>query len=97
MRKKSPNWTRLVADAVKLSVTANAVIALRLAKLARGGRAAKRESKLMIAEKIAAAQKAGLAAARDAATGRAHKAPTRAMAIYQNRVSTNLRRLSKKV
>jgi len=97
MRKKKPSWSKLAANAFRLGVTANMVIALRLAKLARGGRAAKRESELMVAEKLAAAQKAGLAAARDAATGQAHKAPARAMAIYQKRVSRNLRRLSKKV
>jgi len=97
MRKKPPNWTKLAADAFKLGVTANGVIAFRLAKLARGGGAARRESKRMISEKVAAAQTAWLAAARDASTAQAHKTPERTMAIYQKRVSRNLRRLTKMV
>ena len=96
MRKKKLSWSKLTADALKLGVTANAVIALRMAKLAKGGRAAKVESKLMVAEKIAAAQKAALAASHDVAAGRVHRAPARAMAIYQKRVLKNLRRLSPK-
>ncbi len=31
-----PNWTRLLTDSVKLGVSANHVIALRMAKLAHG-------------------------------------------------------------
>jgi len=41
-----------------LSIEANQVIALRLMKLTLGGRAARREAKLMVAEKIDAAFKA---------------------------------------
>jgi hypothetical protein len=93
MRKKTPSWSKLAAAAFKLGVTANTVVALRLAKLVKGGSPAKRESKLMVAEKIAAAQKAGLAAARDVALGRAVQTPQRTMAIYQKRVSRNIQRL----
>ena len=41
-----------------LALEANNVIALRLMKLMRGGRAAKREARLMVSEKIAAALEA---------------------------------------
>ncbi|HEY8071062.1 MAG TPA: hypothetical protein VIE47_03725 [Methylocystis sp.] len=36
-----PNWTRLLTGSVKLGVSANHVIALRMAKLAPGGAAAR--------------------------------------------------------
>ena len=63
MRRKMPNWTRLLTDLVKLGVNANHVIALRMAKLALGGAAARAESKLMIDEKVRAAMDANIEAA----------------------------------
>jgi len=56
-------WPKLMFDAFDLGLSANAVIALRLAKLARGGAAAQSESKRMVAEKITAAAQAGASAA----------------------------------
>ena len=41
MSKKSPDWARLFADFMLLGLNANLVIGLRLAKLARGGAAAR--------------------------------------------------------
>jgi hypothetical protein len=41
MARKMPNWTRLLTDSVKLGVGANQLIALRMAKLAHGGAAAR--------------------------------------------------------
>ena len=96
MRRKMPNWTRLLTDWVKLGVSANHVIALRMAKLARGDAAARAESKLMVDEKVRAAMEANMEAARSVMTGHAHLAPTRALSIYQKRVHKNLSRLSKK-
>ena len=96
MRRKMPNWTRLLTDSVKLGVSANHVIALRMAKLAHGGAAARAESKLMVDEKVRAAMDANMEAARSIMTGHAHLAPTRALSIYQKRVHKNLSRLSKK-
>ena len=95
MRRKKPVWSKLAADAVKLGMTANAVIAFRLARLALGGPRAKSESKRMVSEKIKAATAANLSAARSVLTGQAHLAPGRTIALYQKRVSKNLRRLSK--
>jgi hypothetical protein len=96
MRGKMPNWTRLLTDSVKLGVSANHVIALRMAKLARGDAAARAESKLMVDEKLRAAMDANMEVARGIMTGNAHLAPTRALSIYQKCVHKNLRRLSKK-
>ena len=96
MRRKMPNWTRLLTDSVKLGVSANHVIALRLAKLARGDAAARAESKLMLDEKVKAAVDANLEAARSIMAGQAHLAPARALSVYQKRVHKNLSRLSKK-
>ena len=42
-----------------LAVEANHVVGLRIMKLMRGGRGARREAKLMISEKIDVAAKAG--------------------------------------
>ncbi|MGA8170515.1 MAG: hypothetical protein WB816_06750 [Methylocystis sp.] len=96
MFRKTPNWTKLLADSVKLGMSANHVIALRMSKIARGDAAARAESKLMVDEKIKAAVDANLEAARSIMTGQAHLAPTRALSIYQKRVRKNLSRLSKK-
>jgi hypothetical protein len=96
MRRSKTNWTKLAGDAFKLGVTANMVIAMRVAKIALGGAKAKTESKLMVAEKVKAAADAGMAAAVDVMTGRTHKTPASTIALYQKRVSSNLRRLSKK-
>lgn len=96
MLSKMPNWTRLLTDSVKLGVSANHVIALRMAKLAHGDAAAHAESKLMLDEKVRAAIDANLEAARSIMTGQAHLAPTRALSVYQKRVHKNLSRLSNK-
>ncbi len=96
MRSKMPNWTRLLTDSVKLGVSANHVVALRMAKLAHGDAAARAESKLMLDEKVKAAVDANLEAARSIMAGQAHLAPARALSVYQKRVHKNLSRLSKK-
>ncbi len=96
MKRKTPNWTRLMAASVKLGVSAHHVIALRMARLARGDAAARAESKLMVEEKVRAAIDANIEAARSIMTGQAHLAPTRALSIYQKRAHKNLSRLSTK-
>ena len=95
MTRKRPNWPRLLADSMALGLNANLVIALRLAKLAWGGSAAKAESRRMLEEKVRAAEEANISAARAVLTGRAHLAPKRALSVYQRRVRKNLSRLSK--
>ena len=96
MRSKMPNWTRLLTNSVKLGVSANHVVALRMAKLAHGDAAARAESKLMLDEKVKAAVDANLEAARSIMAGQAHLAPARALSVYRKRVHKNLSRLSKK-
>jgi hypothetical protein len=51
-------WWTLPADIFSTSLAAQRVISLRVAKLAKGGPAANRESRLMVAEKIGASAEA---------------------------------------
>ena len=95
MRRKRPNWSRLLIDSAKLGLSANQVIGLRLAKLARGDAAARTESRLMVAEKVKAALEANIAAAQSILAGKAHLAPKRALSVYKKRVRKNLSRLKK--
>lgn len=91
---KLPGMTTLFADTLALSVTANAVIAVRLTKMAFGAVDPNRESGLMVAEKIDAAVEASMASARAVFNGEPHHAAGRAVAVYKRRVDRNLRRLT---
>jgi hypothetical protein len=71
-----------------LAVEANSVIALRLVKLMRGGRAARREARLMVSEKIAAA----LEASANLMTGASGHDVVRR---YRQHVAANAKRLGK--
>ena len=93
--RKRFKWPQLLADSMTLGLNANLVIAMRLAKIAWGGPAAKAESRRMVEEKIEAAQEANISAAQAALTGKAHLAPKRVLRVYQRRVRKNLQRLSK--
>lgn len=90
-----PGLTTLFTDALALSMTANAVIAVRLTKMAFGVVDPKREGNLMVAEKIDAAAEATFAAARAIVTGEPHHAAGRAVRVYKKRVDRNLRRLTR--
>ncbi len=89
-----PGLTTLFSDALMLSVAANAVIAVRLTKIAFGVVDPSREGRLMVVEKIDAAAEATVAAARSFAAGEPHHAPGRAIAVYKRQVERNLRRLT---
>ena len=65
------------------------VIALRLAKLSRGGAAASREANRMVSEKLAALVQTGMGAAKGRLTAFSHKA------IPENGARSNRRRLAK--
>lgn len=91
----SKSAAKFVFDAFRLGATANMVIGLRLAKIAAGGQRADAESRRMVAEKVKAAQDAGAAAATQIAKGAGAGVPGRTLALYQKKVSANLRRLSK--
>lgn len=82
-------------NAIKLGASAPAVVALRMAKIFKGGDAAKRESKRMVSEKMKAAFDASVDAARSTVSGKAGQVPARTMALYQKRVGENLKRLLK--
>jgi hypothetical protein len=84
----------LFVDTLALSMAANAVIAVRLSKMAFGVVDPGREGSLMVAEKIDAATEASLAAARAIVAGEPHHAAGRAVAVYKRRVDRNLRRLT---
>lgn len=94
MSNAKGSWARMATNAIKLSVSAPAVIALRVAKLSKGDAAAKRESKKMVSEKMKAAFDTSVDAAWSIASGKAQQIPARAMALYQKRVGRNLKRLS---
>lgn len=91
-----PGLTTFFADTLSLSVTANAVIAVRLTQLALGVVDPQSEGPLMVAEKFDAATEATLAAARSIAAGEPHHAAGRAVAVYKKRVERNLRRLTRR-
>jgi cell division GTPase FtsZ len=54
------SWMKLARSASLLGLESHQVIAMRLGKLAKGGRAAQTEAHRMVAEKITAAQAAAL-------------------------------------
>lgn len=96
MRRRKTSWPKIAGVTFKLGASASTVVALRMAKLAKGGSAAKRESKRMVQEKMKAALDANVDAARSIAAGKAHHVPVRMLALYQKRVGANLRRLLRK-
>lgn len=96
MRRRRSKMNKLFSDTLKMSFVANQVIGLRLMKIATGGAHGKRESDLMVSEKLEAAAEASLAAAMSMATGQPHRAAERALAVYTKRVNGNLTRLSKR-
>jgi hypothetical protein len=72
-----------------LAAEANHVVGLRLMKLMRGGKSARREAELMVSEKIRAAAKAG-------ASLMAGASGDEIVRQYRKRVAANEKRLGKK-
>lgn len=83
-RRKAPYWLNFMM----LGMECQHVIALRLLRLSKGGAGSRRESSLMMTEKM----KAGLKAGRQIAEG---ASPTTVLKSYRARVRANIRRLSK--
>lgn len=83
----------LASDCWQLGAEASLVVPLRLARLARGGAAAKAEARLMVSEKV----EAHGALLRDLAGGRLGRSPVRvtagAVRHYLVRVRANRKRL----
>jgi hypothetical protein len=88
------DWFGLSVSAARLSIESQAVIGLRLMRLAAGGAHAEAEAVRMFSEKAAAMVEAQFDLARGLMTGRAHLGPKRTLALYRKRVRANRRRLS---
>ena len=89
-------WLQLTLDTARLGFEAQRVIGLRMLRLAAGGRPATAEAQRMVAEKVAAAVEAQVAAAVAVARGGKHPAVARKMVgVYRRRVGKNRRRLSR--
>ena len=93
MARSGDPWIRLGLDAALLGTESSQVMALRMAKLARGGRAAEVEATRMVLEK-AEAVAAWQALALTGALGfTAPKLAARTLAHYRRKVRRNRRRL----
>lgn len=90
--RKDP-WFKLTFDTIGLGVAANSVIAMRLAKVARGGAPARAECQRMFTEKLVAASRAVYILGANASTP--DRAASRALAVYRKKVDANLRRLKR--
>lgn len=82
------SWLRLGFDTVRLGLEAQTVVALRLAKLSRGGEAAQAEAQRMVTEKMEAAAEAAMTLA----TGGTAE---RVVRDYRRKVRANAQRLSR--
>jgi hypothetical protein len=91
--RKQPSLLRLSFDVWRAGLEAQQVIALRLAKLARGGASATSEASRMVSEKMAAAVEAQQSAATALLTGKAAQIPARTVALYRRKMRANRRRL----
>ena len=91
---KNP-WLDLSWRAMQLGAESQAVMALRVMKLAAGGAAAAAESQLMVTEKVEAAAAAQAHLAVSLMTGGGAQGARRAVAHYRRKVRANRRRLSK--
>ena len=80
-------WWKLGMDTTMLVLESQAVIGLRMAKLAAGGTAAQAEAQRMVGEKIAAAGEAAMLIAAGGST-------QRVVSGYRRKVRANRRRLT---
>ena len=89
---KSEEWSRLILDTSRLWADASMVLGLRFLRIMAGGPAARREIKLMVSEKTAAAFELA-----DELIGGEVKSPAtaarKALTVYGARVRANRRRL----
>ena len=83
---KPTKWKRKL-DWMMLALESNRVIGLRLTKLMRGGKGARREAERMVNEKIRAAAQAGASLAAGASSDEI-------LRQYRKRVKANARRLA---
>ena len=82
------SWFNLASATTLLAIESQEVIGLRLAKLAMGGSAARREAELMVHEKVMAFGEAF-------ATASAGGSSDSVVAFYRRKVRANRRRLAR--
>jgi hypothetical protein len=90
-------WFTLARDAARLTIDAQNVVALRLARFARSAEFDWREAQRMTTEKVAALAQVQVATALSLMAGKRGPAvATKAIGIYGKRVRQNRRRLSRR-
>ncbi len=94
MASSSNSWLNLSFKAMQLGVEAQTVISLRLMKLAMGGPSAVFEAERMVTEKALTAMEAQKDFLTNTLVGRHHRASSRALTLYRQRVRANRRRLT---
>lgn len=82
--------------AMSLMMNVPQVMALRLAKIGRGGRGAPAEFSRMFTEKMQAAVKAQAILAQSLLAGRPTKGASRVVRLYAGKVASNRQRLSRR-
>jgi hypothetical protein len=88
-------WLRLSVDAARLACETQALVGLRLFRIATGAVPAFAEVGRMMPEKAAALSAAQTLAVEGAAAGTGDKVPAKVVALYRDRVKANKTRLSK--
>jgi hypothetical protein len=90
-------WFTLARDAARLTIDAQSVVALRLARFARSTEFDWREAQRMTTEKVAALAQVQVATALSLMAGKRGPAVAKeAIGIYGKRVRRNRRRLSRR-
>ncbi|HEV2530748.1 hypothetical protein [Phenylobacterium sp.] len=95
MKSLYSTWLGLTLDSWRLAAESQAVIGLRMVKLAAGDAASAKEAELMISEKVQAAAQVQSQFFADAVLGGGPAATRRALAHYRRKVRANRRRLSR--
>jgi len=89
-------WLDLTFKTMQLGWDAQNVVALRMVRMASGGTRAQAELNRMVAEKVAAAAEAHLAAAAAVMTGnKDHVTAGKVLRVFKKRVRANKRRLGR--
>ena len=89
-------WFALSSQAALLGFEAQAVMALRLVRLAGGGAAARAEASRMYTEKVQAVGEAQTTASIEAIKGgSSHDVAKKVLGVYKKRVRRNRRRLTR--
>jgi hypothetical protein len=96
MTRSTNSWLGLAFDTFQLGIESQAVIALRLAKIAQGDGAAWTEANLMVAEKAQSLAELQTRMVMSAVAGTPPVTPRKAVAHYRKKVRANRRRLSRR-